>query len=115
VYVAGRYSADNVLDVLQNIGKGEEMGAELFYMGFAPFVPWHDKDFVLRRPYNFFTVDQFYRYSLAWLEVSDVMVVLSGYEHSKGTLKEIKFAHERGIPVLYQEDPNFWNQLEEMR
>jgi len=101
VYIAGPYSADNVLDVLKNIGIGEDMGATLFSLGFAPFVPWHDKDFILRRPMDDFSVENFYNYSLAWLEVSDAMLVLSGYESSKGTVKEIEFAEERGIPVFY--------------
>jgi len=44
---------------------------------------------------------QFYTYSLSWLEVSDCMLVLNGYESSRGTLKEIEFAKELGIPVYY--------------
>jgi len=101
VYVAGAYSADNVLDVLKNIGIGEEMGAKLFALGYAPFVPWHDKDFILRRPDDEFNVSEFYAYSLAWLEVSDAMLVLPGYESSAGTLNEIQFAKKREIPVFY--------------
>ena len=101
VYVAGAYSADNVIDVLKNIGRSEWYAAQLFAEGFAPFVPWHDKDFILRRPMDDFSVENFYNYSLAWLEVSDAMLVLSGYESSKGTVKEIEFAEERGIPVFY--------------
>jgi hypothetical protein len=38
VYVAGAYSADNVMDVLKNIGKGEYYAAKIFHIGFAPFV-----------------------------------------------------------------------------
>ncbi len=110
VYIAGCYSADNVLDVLKNIGRGEEMGAKLFSLGYAPFVPWHDKDFILRRPDDELTVKEFYNYSLAWLEVSDCMLVLPGYESSKGTFAEIVFAKERGIPVFYDlNDLIIWN------
>ena len=47
IYVAGRYSADNVLDVLRNIGRGEKMCAKLFKMGYAPYCPWHDKTYVM--------------------------------------------------------------------
>ena len=101
VYVAGPYSGTDIITCLKNIGKGEEMGAYLFALGYAPFVPFHDKDFVLRRPDDEFDVEEFYAYSLAWLEVSDCMLVLPGYESSRGTLKEIEFAKERGIPVYY--------------
>lgn len=47
VYVAGPYSADNVIDVLKNIVRGEHMAATLFQLGYAPFCPWLDKVFEL--------------------------------------------------------------------
>lgn len=101
IYVAGAYSADNVLDVLRNIGRGEKMCAELFSIGFAPFCPWHDKSYVTYNPNGDFTVEQFYQYSMAWLEVSDAILVIPGWEKSKGTIAEIKRADELGIPVFY--------------
>lgn len=105
VYVAGAYSADNVIDVLKNIGRGQQVCAELFSKGFAPFCPWHDKSYVIDLPYDDFTVEQFYEYSIAWLKVSECMLVLEGYENSKGTLKEIEIAKEMNIPIYY--DINF--------
>lgn len=100
VYVAGAYSADNVLDVLKNIGKGEEYCADLFAMGFAPFCPWHDKSYVMFNWSMDFTVQQFYDFSIAWLKVSDAMFLVPGWEGSKGTLKEIEVAKELGIPIF---------------
>lgn len=104
VYVAGPYSADNVLDVLRNIGRGEQLAAELFQMGFAPFVPWHDKDFVIKQPEGNFEVGIFYKYSMEWLRVSDCVLVLPGYTKSKGTLAEIAEAERLNIPVFYSID-----------
>lgn len=101
VYVAGAFSADNVLDVLKNIGKGEHYASKLFLLGYAPFCPWHDKDYVIRHWDKEYTVQQFYDYSLAWLEVSDFMVVIPGWEKSKGTLKEIEVANNLNIPIYY--------------
>ena len=101
VYVAGAYSADNVLDVLKNIGIGEDICAELFLRGFAPFCPWHDKDFVIKRPYSKYTIEMFYNYSIEWLKVCDVMFVIDGWEKSSGTKKEIKIAEELGLPIYY--------------
>lgn len=100
VYVAGKYSADNVLDVLKNIGRGEKMCAKLFSMGFAPFCPWHDKSYVIDNCEDDFTVKQFYDYSMAWLDVSDCIYLLSGWRSSKGTLAEIERATEINIPVF---------------
>ena len=104
VYVAGAYSANNVLSVLQNIGRGEKACAELFRLGFAPFCPWHDKSYVTDNPYFEFKIEDFYEYSIAWLEVSEVMFVLPGYSESGGTIKEIEIAKELGIPVCYSID-----------
>jgi len=100
VYVAGPYSADNVIDVLKNIGRGKKMCADLFSMGFAPFCPWHDSNYVTDRFNDIFTVEQFYEYSMCWLEVSDCVFLVDGWESSRGTLKEIERAEELNIPVF---------------
>lgn len=104
VYVAGSYSADNVLSVLQNIGRGERACAELFRLGFAPFCPWHDKSYVIDNPDVNFSIEDFYEFSIAWLDVSEIMLVLPGHSGSGGTIKEIARAHRLGIPVCYSID-----------
>lgn len=101
VYVAGAYSADNVLSVLQNIGRGEKACAELFRLGLAPFCPWHDKSYVIDNPDYSFTVEDFYEYSLTWLEVSDIVLILDNWKGSQGVLREIKLAEELRMPVFY--------------
>jgi len=101
IYVAGPYSADNVIDVLKNIGRGEDCCTELFLMGYAPWCPWHDKDYVIRAWQKDFTIEMFYEYCLAWLAVSDAMLVIGDWQKSKGTINEIAFADKRGIPVFY--------------
>ena len=110
IYVAGAYSDDNVLGVLKNIGRGEEFAAELFMNGFAPFTPWHDKDFVIKNWDRDFTVPMFYEYSMEWLLCSDAIFVLPNFpglkdwQDSNGTLAEIKKAEDNGIPVFYNLD-----------
>ena len=102
IYVAGKYSADNVIDVLSNIGKGEAACCELFHDGFAVFCPWHDKSYVTGACYaNSFDKEMFYRASLAWLEVSDAVYVISGVGDGGGVDKEIAHAEKLGIPVFY--------------
>ena len=107
VYVAGSYSDVNVLGVLRNIGRGEDIACQVFNLGFCPFVPWFDKEFVIRYWRYEFSVDAFYKYSLEWLKVSDCMLVvpnvpgLKNWEESSGTCKEIEVAESLGIPVFY--------------
>ena len=104
IYVAGKYSADNVLDVLRNIGLGEMACAVLFRSGYAPFCPWHDKTYVMAFPQHDFTVQQFKDFSMAWLDVSDAVYVISGRYDSGGVMAEIDRAEELGIPVYYDLD-----------
>lgn len=99
VYVAGAYSAPNVIGVFDNMRRGLRVSHEVLKAGFAPFAPWLDYQFALLGEV---TLEEFYRYSLAWLEASDaVLVVPEGAEQSKGTQAELARARELGIPVFW--------------
>lgn len=102
IYIAGCYSADNVITVLDNMREGMRLATEVFLLGYSPFVPWFDFHFqlMLRENENL-TIQDYYRYSMDWLEVSDAMLIVPGYGKSKGTLAEIKRSVELGIPVFY--------------
>jgi len=102
IYVAGPYSASNAMDVLRNIRYGIEVSTKVLLAGFAPFCPWLDYHFVLEDNYEKLLVSDLREYSLAWLEVSDAMLVLWGWEKSEGTLKEIERAKELDIPIYYE-------------
>lgn len=101
VYVAGCYSADNVIQVLANIRQGINKSAEILNLGFAVFCPWLDFQLALS-PYGSCLVKEDYQQnSLAWLEVSDAVFVLPNSEKSEGVKREIERAHELGIPVYH--------------
>lgn len=69
VYVAGAYSADSTMGTLHNIRKGIRASTEIFLMGYAPFCPWLDFQFVLMlREGEQLYINQFYQYSFAWLK-----------------------------------------------
>lgn len=99
IYLAGKFSDDNILGCLNNIHDGIKMAVKLLKEGHAPFCPWLDHQF------QFFdktlVADDYYNYSLAWLEVAEEVWVLPNYETSKGTLKEIERAKELRIPIKY--------------
>lgn len=104
VYVAGAYSANNVITVLDNMREGMRASVEVMLLGFAPFSPWLDYQFQLMlREGERFTVQDFYDYSIAWLEVSDAMYVHpnSDWMKSGGTQKEIAYANHHLIPIFY--------------
>ena len=98
IYVAGAYSADNVINVFENMRKGIELSYEVLKAGFSPFCPWLDYHFSLMGEVS---IEEYYRYSMAWLEVSEAVLVVPGWEDSAGTKKEMVRAHELGIPVYF--------------
>lgn len=103
VYVAGAYNASNIVDALENMRKGMRASTEVFLAGFAPFVPWFDYHFnLMLQEGEKLTIQDYYNYSIAWLKVSDIMLVVEGWENSKGTKKEIEVAKEIGIPIYYR-------------
>ncbi|WP_333664758.1 DUF1937 family protein [Desulfobacter postgatei] len=101
IYVAGKYSADNVIEGLQNIGKGERAAAMLFQAGYAPFCPWSDAVYCKLLCDDNLVKEWFYKASLAWLEVSDAMLVISGAGDGGGVDMEIEVANKLDIPVFH--------------
>jgi hypothetical protein len=106
IYVAGAYSDTSVDRVLRNIGRGEHCALQLFKAGFAPFVPWFDKEFVIRDFETEFKLQDFYDYSIEWLKVSDAVFLipnikgLKDWQDSFGVKEELKVANDNGIPVF---------------
>lgn len=99
IYVAGSYNSDNVIGVLNNIHDGTKKCVEILKNGDAPFCPW--LDFLFHFYDKTLAIEDYYRYSIAWLEVSDELWVMPNSENSKGTQAEIKRAKELNIPVKY--------------
>jgi len=108
IYCAGAYSASNILDVFENMRKGIRLSTEAFLAGYFVFCPFIDYHFALQlRDGERLTIGDFYKYSLAWLEVSDAILLVPGWEDSVGTKAEIVKAGELGIPIF--------NSLEELK
>ena len=114
VYVAGAYSADNVVGILNNMNKGIRLSTQVLLKGFSPFCPWLDFQFQLNlREDETLTVDDYYRYSIDWLKVSDAVLLVPGWENSGGTLEEIRIANELSIPIFetFEELENYRSEM----
>lgn len=102
VYVAGAMSADNILDMLNNISKGIKLGSQLLEKGYAPFVPHFDIFFKIQNGVDYnVPMEFYYNYTMEWLKASDCVVVCDGWENSKGTKAEIEMATKLNIPVYF--------------
>ena len=101
VFVAGAYSGNDVLRILENIRKGINLSKDVILAGHSPFCPWSDFLFSLvLRDKESISLDTYYQFSIDWLRVSDCILLVNGWENSKGTLHEIEKANEWGIPVF---------------
>lgn len=99
VYVAGAYSAPDVIAVRANMRRGLRLSVEVLQAGMAPFAPWLDFEFGLIADIQ---LQEYYDYSMAWLESAQAVLVCPiGAAQSKGTQAEIKRACELGIPVFW--------------
>jgi hypothetical protein len=79
----------------------------------APFCPALDLQYFINlRGEEQITMDLIKKQSMAWLERSDAILVVPGYEESTGTIDEIKRAKELEIPVFFKdEDLIAWLEL----
>jgi len=106
IYVAGNYSTNdnggtaNIIEAMQNIRAGQKASMAVWKAGFIPFCPWLDYQFCLvddEPP----TIKMFQEYSMAWLEVSDAVLVISGAGNGGGVDAEIERARDLNIPIFY--------------
>ncbi len=103
IYVAGSYNADNITTSLDNMRIGMRASVKVLLAGHTPFCPWFDYHFQLMlRGTEQLTINDYYRYSMDWLEVSDAVYVCNFKPDSNGTKAEIERAEELNIPVFFE-------------
>jgi nucleoside 2-deoxyribosyltransferase len=103
IYVAGAMRDPDPLAFLRNLQCGIRVSAWLLREGFAVFSPFLDYQYWLTYGSAGPSVEAVQESSMAWLEVSDAVVVVAetDHENSVGTRAEISRAVALGIPVLY--------------
>jgi len=102
VYVAGPYrSALGPWGIYQNIERARIVARELWKMGFAVICP-HANTAI----FDGYDVsdDVWLAGALVMMKRCDLIVVLNGWESSKGTILEVECATSAGIPVVYWAD-----------
>jgi len=107
VYVAGlltprgMWSANPAIDYLANVRHMIRTGLDVLFAGFVPFIPALDLQLFLALKENErITEPMIKRYSKDWLEACEAVLLTPGWKKSSGTLAEIEFAKEKGIPVF---------------
>jgi hypothetical protein len=107
VYIAGlltprgTWSINPAIDYLANVRNMIRAGLEVFFAGFVPFIPALDcQIFLALREGERITEPMIKRYSKDWLEACEAMLLTEGWRKSTGTMAEIEFAKEKGIPIF---------------
>jgi hypothetical protein len=107
VYVAGAITPTGNdghpgFEFISNIRRGIRGTIDVLKCGYAVFCPFLDYQYLLvLGDGETLAPAQFYQSSMTYLEVSDAVLVLPGWENSKGTKAEIEHAELWGIPVFY--------------
>jgi len=101
IYPAGPIQNKNYSKMIQNIDDGIKHEKCLRDMGYAPYPVFCDFLTIMRL--RNYPMSAIYNASLSWLEVCEAVCIIPGskWKTSKGTMREIKLAEERNIPVYY--------------
>ena len=113
IYVAGSYNSDYVIGVLENMRIGMRAATKVLLAGLSPWVPWFDYHFQLMlQDGEELSIEDYYRYSMAWLEVADAVYVANYRKDSVGTRAEIERAKELNLPIFFDfEKLTTWGKL----
>jgi len=99
IYVAGAYSDNDVIPILDNMRRGMQWCYKIVKAGpFAPWCPWMDYHYSLIGP---MTKTEYYEIGLAWLRKSEGIYVIPDWEDSVGTRAEIDEAKYLAMPVMF--------------
>jgi len=110
IYIAGamtprgnrKETKNAAIEYLLNCNDFHAAKYHLIGKGWAPFNPAEDSVVFLRlQPGEIISEDTIKAVSMAWLEVSDAMVLLPGWENSPGAQAEHQRAIELGISQIY--------------
>jgi hypothetical protein len=97
IYIAGKLNADAV-GYLKNVHAMIRVAQAAKDAGFSVFVPC--LDLLMGIVAGDYEYEDYATPNLAWLSVSDAVLLVPGWETSKGTQAEIARAKELGIPVF---------------
>ena len=96
VYVAGPYRASTEFELIENIRRAEAVAIEVWKAGYIAFCPHKNT-----AHFGGICEDKVWLESgLEFLDRSDALILVEGWEKSTGTVEEISFARKRKIPIF---------------
>lgn len=111
IYVAGKLS-DGHIEYVKHLHRMLIWAEKIRKLGFAVFIP--GLDFLSGVVIGDLNYSDYFNGSQPWLDVSDAVFLVPGWESSEGTKKEIERATKQGIP-LYRELETLAKELGDLR
>lgn len=96
VYLIGPYNGDSIWAIKQNVEEARTVARELWASGYAVLCPHTNTEFMDGPDLS---ADRFIEGDIEWLSVADAVVLLPGWEQSRGSQAELNAARKFGIPV----------------
>ena len=97
VYIAGKLN-DDAVGYIKNLHKMIKEGDYVRRLGYSVYIP--GLDFLVGLQSGDMEYPDYFNNSQPWLEVSDAILLVKGWETSNGTKREIELAEKLGIPVF---------------
>ena len=97
VYIAGKLNADAV-GYLHNVHLMMETAEACRLAGFSVFIPAIDLLCGIKHGYS--SYEEYFENGQPWLMAADAVLLVHGWDSSKGTASEIVTAESLGIPVF---------------
>ena len=97
-YVAGKLN-DDACGYIQNLNRMIRCAVKIRRLGYDVYVP--GIDILMGLIAGNYEYEDYFDNSQAFLRRADLVIVVPGWETSKGTKREIELAHKLGIPVKF--------------
>jgi len=104
IYIAGPYTAENTYSLRRNILKAEAAAREVMKHGFVPVIP-HSLGDALdtgSKFKHFQHHDWMQKLCLPLLSRCDGLLLIEGWQNSKGSRIEFDFAQTNNMPIFYK-------------
>lgn len=102
IYIAGKYHGNSTRELLANIDLAKEYGQIVLALGLVPFVP-HILGYSLSRNSIFQQWDSYdwlKHFCLPMLKHCDALLLIPGWEESRGAIIEREFAKNNKIKIF---------------
>ena len=102
VYIAGQYSSNTINGVFENVIKARKVAIKYFRKGYGFICP-HTNSIFMDGLGGLKDADQWYRMDLELIKrVKPTMVMMKGWQKSKGAITEHELAKQLKLKILYE-------------